>query len=439
MGAIGAGAAFLPVARTTRADELIGTLATGDVLRVEYPHVYITRAITPTPSPTVTPLPTTTPSPGTVYYVDATGGNDSNDGLTPGTPWQTVNRVNTAVFQAGDSVLFKGGETWAETLLPPIDGLLIGAYGAGWPVLDGGGIRPFCIDARNRQNITVSALKLYRPVDAGYVANTGTHTLNGVYADAALDQNVQCLNTSHLILNTCLFINAGDDGVSGHGASTIEANGCRFEGNNQGINTSSYGGSVTVTVNDSYFEGNGLNDILVDEAAVLTVNRCRFAGMSVPNHKAIDGHGTYNYCLFDLSESAQTRTQISCSYPGKTTALNNCTIYGAGNGGITVASNATIALKNCAVYQVWRAGYINAGGAITAENCSFWGVAVKNLTSSTGEIVGDPQLVDPINGLFSPLPTSPLVNAGLDLGFITDIEGNTLVGLPDVGAWEVAG
>lgn len=438
IGAAGAGMAYLPaVAHRPQTDELIGTLNPGDVLRVEYPNVFVTRAAVPTPTPTATPIPTATPSAGAVYYVD-TGGNDGNDGLTPGTAWQTIGRVNAAVLLAGDSVLFRGGQTWAETLVPPIDGLYFGAYGDGMPVIDGGQIRPFCIDARNRNNTAVSYLKLYRPVDAGFVASIGTSTLNGVHADASLDQNVQCLNSSRVVLNNCTLTNAADDGLSGHGTSTIEANGCIFSGNSQGINTSSYGGGVTVTANDCLFYDNGLNDILTDDAAILTVNRSRFSGMSVANHKAVDGHGTYNYCLFDLSQSAQTRTQISCSYPGKTTALNNCTIWGNGNGGLTVASNAAIALRNCVVYQVWRAGYIGAGGAITAENCSLYGVAVKNLSSNTGEIPGDPQLTSPASGQFEPLPASPLVNAGLDLGMSSDIEGNSLIGLPDVGAWEVA-
>jgi len=55
----------------------------------------------------------------TTYYVDATGGNDSNNGTTPSTAWQTISKVveMSSGFLPGDSILFKRGEIWnAERL-----------------------------------------------------------------------------------------------------------------------------------------------------------------------------------------------------------------------------------------------------------------------------------------------------------------------------------
>jgi parallel beta-helix repeat protein len=76
------------------------------------------------------------------YYVDQTGGNDTWDGLAPewvsGTngPWKTIAKVNGLTFQPGDTIDFKRGETWRETLTPPSSGtsghpITFGAYGAG--------------------------------------------------------------------------------------------------------------------------------------------------------------------------------------------------------------------------------------------------------------------------------------------------------------------
>lgn len=48
----------------------------------------------------------------TTYYVDATGGNDSNNGTTIGTAWKTINKVNQMTFIAGDTISFKRGEIW---------------------------------------------------------------------------------------------------------------------------------------------------------------------------------------------------------------------------------------------------------------------------------------------------------------------------------------
>lgn len=56
----------------------------------------------------------------TVYYIDATSGSDSNDGLTTGTAWKTLGKVHdTSVspgFSPGDQILLKRGETWVEEL-----------------------------------------------------------------------------------------------------------------------------------------------------------------------------------------------------------------------------------------------------------------------------------------------------------------------------------
>jgi len=46
------------------------------------------------------------------YYVDATGGNNTSDGRSDATAWQTIGKVNSYAFQTGDDVYLKCGETW---------------------------------------------------------------------------------------------------------------------------------------------------------------------------------------------------------------------------------------------------------------------------------------------------------------------------------------
>lgn len=75
-------------------------------------------------------------SQATTYYVDAAGGSDTNDGLTQGTAWKTVAKVNGATFAAGDQILFKRGGVWSESLVPPSSGasgnpIIFDAYGTG--------------------------------------------------------------------------------------------------------------------------------------------------------------------------------------------------------------------------------------------------------------------------------------------------------------------
>src|SRR5438552_3234388 len=70
------------------------------------------------------------------FYVDATGGIDTNDGLSQASAWKTVAKVNGSTFAAGDQILFKRGQIWNESLVPPSSGasgnpIGFDAYGTG--------------------------------------------------------------------------------------------------------------------------------------------------------------------------------------------------------------------------------------------------------------------------------------------------------------------
>lgn len=73
---------------------------------------------------------------GVIYYVDATMGQDTNNGTSPETAWKSIDRVNQEVFQPGDQILFKAGEEWTGALKPQgsgVDGapIVIASYGEG--------------------------------------------------------------------------------------------------------------------------------------------------------------------------------------------------------------------------------------------------------------------------------------------------------------------
>lgn len=48
----------------------------------------------------------------TDYYVDFTGGDDSNAGTSKGAAWKNVSKVEGTSFSAGDNIYFKRGERW---------------------------------------------------------------------------------------------------------------------------------------------------------------------------------------------------------------------------------------------------------------------------------------------------------------------------------------
>ena len=76
-------------------------------------------------------------SPGhTYYYVDSRHGDDTNDGLSEGQPWRSLNRINAGEFAAGDKILLRAGSGWRGFLSPGGSGaagrpIVIDQYGRG--------------------------------------------------------------------------------------------------------------------------------------------------------------------------------------------------------------------------------------------------------------------------------------------------------------------
>ncbi len=72
----------------------------------------------------------------TTYYVSSSAGNDSNSGISSAAAWQTIAHVNAQTFLPGDQVLFRRGDVWNESLMPPSSGnsgnpIAFDAYGSG--------------------------------------------------------------------------------------------------------------------------------------------------------------------------------------------------------------------------------------------------------------------------------------------------------------------
>jgi len=83
---------------------------------------------------------------GTSYYVDSVGGNDANSGTSPGQAWKSLTKVNSIVFSAGDTILFKAGTEYIGQLYPQGSGtegdpIVIDMYGDGnKPCIDANGL-----------------------------------------------------------------------------------------------------------------------------------------------------------------------------------------------------------------------------------------------------------------------------------------------------------
>ena len=83
-------------------------------------------------------------SPHASYYLDSKAGDDSNSGRNPSSSaWRTIAKLNSIALSPGDTVYFRRGGVWRETLAPEKGGALgrpivFTAYGNGAaPIISG--------------------------------------------------------------------------------------------------------------------------------------------------------------------------------------------------------------------------------------------------------------------------------------------------------------
>ncbi len=118
----------------------------------------------------------------TNYYVSASQGNDTNNGLTITTPWKTLTKLYNTMFSAGDKILFKSGDTWYGMFWLKGSGtagnpIIVDKYGGTTkPIIDGDGYQAALL-IYNDDYIEINNLELAN--DASYLNGTTPKTLAG--------------------------------------------------------------------------------------------------------------------------------------------------------------------------------------------------------------------------------------------------------------------
>lgn len=112
---------------------------------------------------------------GNTYYIDAINGSDSNDGLTETTAWQTIDKVNTITYQAGDAILFKSGQEFMGKVKPsgngtPENPIVIGKYGGDTKPIINAINKKACIHISNLAGWEIQDLELIS--DGGLTPDT---------------------------------------------------------------------------------------------------------------------------------------------------------------------------------------------------------------------------------------------------------------------------
>lgn len=109
---------------------------------------------------------TTAAANGTIYYVDAENGNDSNTGTSKEQSWKTLEKVNANEFQPGDQVKFKSGGIWEGVFEPKGSGekgapIIYTSYGDGpKPAFVGEESAPYVIKIFNQEYVELHNLDI---------------------------------------------------------------------------------------------------------------------------------------------------------------------------------------------------------------------------------------------------------------------------------------
>lgn len=102
----------------------------------------------------------------TTYYVDASAGQDQNDGVRPEKPWKTLQKVNSTTFKPGSTILFKASSVWDGQLWPKGSGVAaqpirIGKYGEGAkPLIRGNGTVEDTVLLKNQEYWEIEDLEI---------------------------------------------------------------------------------------------------------------------------------------------------------------------------------------------------------------------------------------------------------------------------------------
>ena len=121
-----------------------------------------------------------------VYYVSNSQGNDLNDGLSIQSPFQSIDKLNSMQFNAGDSIYFKSGDYWegmfwlngSGSFTQPI---VIDVYGGNnRPIINGFGYQASIL-IFNDKHIHINGLELYNSfyhLDSTAVSTISAQTPN---------------------------------------------------------------------------------------------------------------------------------------------------------------------------------------------------------------------------------------------------------------------
>ncbi len=411
---------------------------------------------------------------GTVYYVDCSGGNDSQSGTSPALAWQSLSRANQAALLPGDSLLLKRGCTWTGPLKPWWQGtatapITIGAYGSGDPPTIQSGtneVDAVFITGSYLVLESLSARGLPPQRDAG-CENTAVGQMSGFrFAGPAayntlraskatgLTEGVKIEQSSHhnRIIHNSFLSNTMMARLTTSPGDDYGAFGANVHGDDNEIAYNEFSGQHACSY-DYGADGSAV-EIFGGQRNIIHHNRSidNQSFTELGNSRSSDNSFYYNVVASSLSGSTFLVTRGSSDGLGpvsKTQVFNN-TVYLTGSNATAVVcvggcSADILTLKNNIIWSEYQAAYVDQ--AFDEGYNLYWRSSGSPIfkyapMSATSRML-DPQLVSASGGDFHLAATSPARDSGTTVpllaGATSDFDGAAVPqgSAVDIGAYEL--
>jgi hypothetical protein len=396
---------------------------------------------------------------GRQFYVDDTGGSDSNSGTSSTDPWKSLGKVNSTAFQPGDAINFKRGSVWTGNLQIKRSGtsgspIAYQAYGTGTaPQIRNPGVKyGHAVDVTGNYNV-VQDLLLTDAHEAGVMIHKNTAqnvvqrneiTRTGTGVTVSGQSNLLTGNYVHDL--TMIVNDSADDNDYGAVCFWLQAPNNEVS-YNRGINcralSADYGydgGFVEVwqSGDNSYIHHNyaqntdGFFELGASAGGSAQNIRVAYNVFNNTNggicfHQEI-GHFGMSVANFKFDNNTYVATAIDnpgyrvldCASDYSMIQMRNNIFYS----NLQIANNGNFTHSNNLYYMV---------NMVSGSGVGF--------SLGTGERTGNPLFVNLAGGDYHLQITSPAIDAGMDLGYAKDIEDHPVPQalsslIADMGAYE---
>jgi hypothetical protein len=398
----------------------------------------------------------------TTYYIDNTRGNDINNGTSVYTPWKSISKVNSFTFQDGDSILFKRGDTWKETLSVNQSGkssspILYGSYGEGsLPRIDGGYSRPHGIYLDSRRyviiedffirNTTHGAVRIQR---SEYITVRESEMYIYGRAGVFIEESANCLITNNVMTTPSTYHDVQTDGIYAQRNSNNIYDGNHIVISNQHpaqhCDAIQFFLETSATISNNYIEQNNSKSGNA-QGIYCSQNSGTFR---IYNNIGYGMHTTSGLIKFNNSGQSSGRAEIigNTVYGGKGGLIQiddpyiifkNNIIVSTGTNPVVVFSKS-LKNKSNIDYNLYKNS--STGSSLIIEKSTAYNITEWQ-SDGYGEnsIEGDPEFVSTTLNNFSLQYTSPALENGVDLEAPYNVDRNGTSrpsgGKTDIGAYE---